>query len=230
VSVSLMQGGQAVQTVITAEDGGYRFDGLWPDEYVIQAAIPEGLIFVRPGDANYGASIIQDTQSGLSTPIQLLMAQHQLKSDILYIKSAKVGDLAWLDENQNGLVDGSEPRLSGVTIELTQNGKAIYETTTDAYGYYLFTDVYPGEYVLKASAYPELAPTTPVPELRIISSCLTSGDGSAAFSDAFLIGSGESSANFDLGYVLRDGCTLPQGAVFHDAPTRDWTLLNAIVK
>lgn len=230
VSVSLLQDGQVLKTIVTAEDGGYRFDGLWPDEYVIQASIPDGLIFVRPGDPNYGASIIQDTQSGLSHSIQLLMAQHQLHSDILYIKSAKVGDLAWLDENQNGLVDGSEPRLSGVVIALTQNGKAVYETTTDAYGYYLFPDVYPGEYVLKASAYPELVPTTPVKELRIISSCLTSGDGSAAFSDPFLIGSGESNANFDVGYVLRNGCTLPQGAVALDAPTRDWTLLNTIVK
>ncbi|MEG2315397.1 MAG: SdrD B-like domain-containing protein, partial [Clostridia bacterium] len=62
LTVSLLLGGEAtaVQTVTTAEDGSYRFDGLWPNDYYLQADLPSGMIFVRPNDANYpqGASVV----------------------------------------------------------------------------------------------------------------------------------------------------------------------------
>ena len=227
VTVTLFQNGQPFQTAQTDENGAYRFDGLWPDSYAIGASLPNGMIFVRPDDPNYpqGASVIHDTQEGLSESFQLLMAQHRLNCDLLYIKPAKVGDIAWLDENANGLVDGSEPRLSGVKVSLLQNGQTMYQTTTDASGYYLLNQVYPGEYVLQAQAWPELTPTQSVAALRIISSCLTSGDGAQAQSDAFRVESGETNLNFDLGYILRDGCALPAEAS-QPAPSRDWTLRN----
>ena len=212
---------------MTAEDGSYRFDGLWPGEYTLASSLPNGMIFVRPADPSYadGASFIDSTAEGMSDEFDLLMAQHQLSRDVLFIKPAKVGDIAWLDENANGLVDGSERRLPGVKVRLVQNAQTVYETTTNAYGYYLFDDVYPGEYVLEAAAWPQLKPTTPVESLRIISSCLTSGDGVKATSDPFRVESGETNANFDLGYVLMDGQTLPDEAIA-DAPGRDWTLAN----
>ena len=227
VTITLYQNGQPVQTAQTDENGAYRFDGLWPDSYAIGATLPDGMIFVRPDDSHYpaDASVIHDTKAGMSEPFQLLMAQHRLDCDILYIKPAKVGDIAWLDENANGLVDGSEPRLSGVRVSLMQNGEAVYQTTTDASGYYLLNQVYPGDYVLQAEAWPELAPTQSVEALRIISSCLTSGDGAQAQSDSFRLASGQTDLNFDLGYVLLDGCTLPAEAS-QQAPGRDWTLRN----
>ena len=227
LNVALLQNSQAMATAVTGEDGSYRFDGLWPGEYTLAAQLPGGMIFVAAHDPSYdeGASVITDPASGTSDPLNLLMAQHQLECDILFIKPGKVGDIAWLDENANGLVDGSERRLPGVTVRLTQNGETVYETTTNAYGYYLFNDVYPGEYVLTASAYSELGITTPVPALRLISSCLTSGDGALASTDSFRVESGTTNADFDLGYVLPEGKTLPAEAL-QDAPGRDWSISN----
>ena len=228
VTVTLWQNGAYVADTATDENGQYRFDGLWPDSYTLSASIPADLIFVRPGDPNYesGASIIASTEYGMSDPFPLFMAQHQLDQDILYIKSAKVGDLAWLDENRNGLMDGVERLMPGVKVRLMQNGAAIYETETNAYGYYLFDEVYPGEYTLEAGAYAELEPTRPVENLRIISSCLISGDGLSAQSESFRVESGERNLNFDLGYVLKDGQSIP-GAILVDAPGREWTQNNA---
>ncbi len=222
VTVTLMQNGQTLQTAVTGEDGSYRFDGLWPGEYSVSASLPGGMIFVRPDDPNYGTGASVITHDGLSDPIVLLMAQHQLSRDILYIKPAKVGDIAWLDANGNGLLDSGERMLPGVTVRLMQNGAVAYETATNESGYYLFDDVYPGEYVLEASAYPQLAPTKSVEALRIISTCLTSGDGTAAYSDAFHVESGTTNSHFDLGYVLLPGQTLPPEALV-EAPMRDWT-------
>lgn len=229
VSVTLWQNGVYAAETTTDENGQYRFDGLWPDTYSLSASVPEGIIFVRPGDPNYeaGASIIANTEYGMSDSFQLSMAQHMLEEDILYIKSAKVGDVAWLDENSNGLQDGSEHFIPGVTVRLIQNGEAVYETVTNEYGYYLFGDVYPGEYILEASAYEALKPAVPVEALRIISSCLVSGDGLNAHSESFRVESGERSLNFDLGYVLKDGQTVPE-VILTETDGRDWTIHNSL--
>ena len=226
ITVRLMQDGKAAASAVTGEDGSYRFDGLWPGQYTLTASMPDGMIFVRPNDPNYpeGATVMSDRQ-GESVAIQLEMAKHQLDSNILYIKPAKVGDLAWLDENANGLLDGDEKRLPNIAVTLVQDGKVQYETATDAYGYYQFADVYPGTYVLAAHADTALTPTTPVPEWRIISSCLTSGDGENAQSDPFDVVSGSDNRNFDLGYVLRDGQQLPE-SMAQPAPGRNWLKTN----
>lgn len=227
VTVTLLDAStnQVLATAASDETGAYRFDGLWPGEYRIQADLAADAIFVRPDDANYpqNVSIIQ-TDDGMSSVIALKMAEHQLERNVLYIRTAKVGDLAFVDENGNGLLDGSERRLPGVKVQLLQDGQVAYETTTDLHGYYQFANVYPGAYTLQAAAYPQLTITTPVPALRIISSCLTSGDGQSAQSDAFHVESGSVSTDFDLGYVLLPGQQLPQ---LPEEPTRDWSSWNA---
>ena len=230
VTVSLYKGGELspLMTVLTDDSGRYRFDGLWPDDYYLEAGLPSGTIFVRPDDPNYesGASAVTASGegSGTSELFYLHMAQHRLDMDVIYIKPARVGDLAWLDENGNGLVDEGEPGIPGITVQLLQDGEAVYETVTDAYGYYLFTDVYPGAYTLVAKAYPELTPTSQVEALRIISSCLVGGDGNEAHSDPFEVESGSLNVNYDLGYLLREGESLPSAITA--PPTRDWTLSN----
>ena len=45
--------------------------------------------------------------------------------------------------------------------------------------------------------------------LRIISSCLVGGDGNEARSDPFEVESGSLNVNYDLGYLLREGESLP---------------------
>ncbi|NLO86256.1 MAG: hypothetical protein GX096_12680 [Clostridiales bacterium] len=216
-----------LQTVETGEDGSYRFDGLWPDEYYLQAELPSSMVFVRPDDPNYqaGTSVITEVtgDAGMSEAFSLKMADHLLGQNIVYIKPAKIGDQAWLDENANGLVDGIEPKLAGITISLLQNDEIMYQMVTNEFGYYLFDDVYPGSYVLKAEAYPELGITMIIPELRMISSCLTSGDGTEARSDEFSVESGSKNVNFDLGYVLLEGKQL----TLDQQTTRDWTQRNA---
>ncbi|MDD3410513.1 MAG: SdrD B-like domain-containing protein, partial [Eubacteriales bacterium] len=230
VTVELHEAGALVASTVTGENGAYRFDGLWPDEYHIEASLPEGMVFVRPNDPNYaaGSSVITQTVDGKgrSDSFQLLMAQHRLQQNIVYIEPARVGDMAWLDSNANGLVDEGEPMLSGVTIHLVDESGAVASTTqTNAWGYYEFADVYPGTYTLRAIAYPELDITQPVPALRLISSCLVSGDGNEAVSDPISVVSGSADFNNDLGYVLKPGASLP--AEVTTSPTQDWSISYA---
>ena len=215
VTVTLYQGDstEALQTVQTDAKGEYRFDGLWPDSYRLEVGLPSGMIFVKPDDPNYktGDSVVTGTENGLgeSNAFQLEMARHLLDMNVILIKPAHVGDQVWLDANQNGLLDAEEPTINGVTIELLENGEVAYTTTSNEWGYYEFTDVYPGTYTLRAKAYPELGITQSIPSLRIISSCLTAGDGNSATSDPFSVVSGSTNFDYDLGYVLLKGQTMP---------------------
>ena len=176
VNIRLYQAGSesALQTVTTGEDGSYRFDGLWPGEYEIESDLPEGMIFVRQNDPNFenGATIVESSNetTGRSGVLVLEMAKHRLKENIWFIEPAKVGDQAWLDGNGNGLIDGGERLLPGVKVSLWMDGAKAYETETDAAGYYLFDQVYPGTYTLQAEAYPELDIAQSVEGLRMISS------------------------------------------------------------
>lgn len=223
--VLLDRSGAEIAAAVSGEDGSYRFDGLWPGDYTILAERATDAIFVRPGDPNYPDQVsVILTDDGASGVIALKMAEHRLNENILYIRTAKVGDLAWLDENSNGLLDGSERRLPGVKVQLLQDGEPVYETVTDLFGYYQFDHVYPGSYTLRAVAYDALTITKPVPALRIISSCLTAGDGVSAQSDPFTVESGCITNDFDLGYVLLPGQKLP---ALEEAPAKDWSMWNA---
>ncbi len=221
--------GQPVQATKTDAQGNYRFDGLWPGEYRIGVEQPDGMVFVKPDDPDYtlgdGAIQTVEDNTGMTAPFALAMARDVLTTDVLLIRPARVGDQAWLDTNANGLIDADEPLLNGVTVRLLQNGEAAYTTTTNAWGYYEFDGVYPGEYTLEAQAYPELTITKSIPALRMISSCLTSGDGESAQSDAFRVVSGSRNLDCDLGYVLRDGQTLPDTVT--PGPVQQWSRENA---
>ncbi len=209
-----MEGSPALlQTTVTDLQGTYRFDGLWPGNYVIEVVRPSGYVFTRPNDPDLNAedSIIRQISDefGTSDPFPLYMAQDRLALNVLLTIPAKVGNLVWLDTNGNGLIDGGEPMLNGVSVSLKQDGVAVYTTTSDEWGYYEFPDVYPGEYTLEAAAYPEFAITMPVPGLRIISSCLTSGNGTLASSDPFSVTSESVNFFYHLGYIIKRGEAMP---------------------
>ena len=231
VTVSLYQGNSAdaLQTVQTDDKGEYRFDGLWPDDYHLTVGIPSGTIFVRADDPNYqaGDSVVTSTENGIgvSDSFPLEMAHHLLDMNVILIKPARVGDQVWLDSNKNGLRDADEPSINGVTIQLMENGTVAYTTTSNEWGYYEFADVYPGTYTIQAQAYPELGITQSIPTLKVISSCLTSGDGNSAASDAFSVASGSKNFDFDLGYILLDGQTLPSAIV--PGAVQNWTNAGA---
>lgn len=57
--------------------------------------------------------------------------------------------IAWNDGNRNGVRDANEPVLSGVPVELWQQGELITACTTDADGHYLFEGLLPDEYVVR---------------------------------------------------------------------------------
>ncbi len=63
-----------------------------------------------------------------------------------------LGNLVWDDLNNNGLREGTEPGLPGVTVQLLDSdGNPITDTVTDANGIYTFTNLVSGTYSVRIS-------------------------------------------------------------------------------
>jgi hypothetical protein len=64
--------------------------------------------------------------------------------------NASIGDRVWLDSNGNGLQDTDEAGVAGVTVKLLNStGGEIGSKITDANGYYLFSNLTPGDYAIQ---------------------------------------------------------------------------------
>lgn len=60
---------------------------------------------------------------------------------------AALGNYVWIDTDRDGIQDGDELPVAGVTVTLyNAAGQPIATTVTDAYGMYMFTDLIPGTY------------------------------------------------------------------------------------
>lgn len=66
---------------------------------------------------------------------------------------ASLGDYVWFDENGNGIQDNGEPGVEGVNVALLDENENFIELTqTDSNGYYLFSDLDPGTYIVNFEA------------------------------------------------------------------------------
>ncbi|NNE14268.1 MAG: DUF11 domain-containing protein, partial [Saprospiraceae bacterium] len=70
-------------------------------------------------------------------------------SNVSVLIGYEIGDYVWHDLNGNGIQDNNEPGLEGWKVTLYNHlGFVVDVTETDALGYYLFEEVYPGKYYL----------------------------------------------------------------------------------
>jgi hypothetical protein len=81
----------------------------------------------------------------------VLSNEVNLTIDAGIYRYASIGDRVWDDLNANGLQDPGEPGIAGATVQLLDEfGAVIATTTTDANGDYLFNNLDPGTYSVRA--------------------------------------------------------------------------------
>jgi LPXTG-site transpeptidase (sortase) family protein len=69
------------------------------------------------------------------------------RDTLIVLANAALGDFVWNDLNANGIQDSGEPGINNVTVHLLDSGgNTISTTTTDASGFYHFTNLTPGTY------------------------------------------------------------------------------------
>ncbi len=129
--------GVLLGTATTDSSGVWTIGDLpaFTDVYVTVLASP-GLLQDGPlGPDHTGQVQYLNTSdcSGLTTSLLLVSACSNLPLEI--------GTTVWLDENADGLQNGNEPGIAGVTVNLYEDGtnNLIATTLTDADGHFIFT-------------------------------------------------------------------------------------------
>lgn len=135
VTLTLKNGiGTVVATTMTAGNGTYSFTALPSGNYTVDETQPLGYGSSTPNSRN-----ITLPPGGSGT------------ADFAEITSSIAGQV-WSDGNNNGVRDGVEPGIAGVSVALTGTdaaGAAVNRTTTtNASGAFSFIDVLGGTYTL----------------------------------------------------------------------------------
>jgi hypothetical protein len=142
-----------IATTTTDTRGLYLFDNLLPGDYVVGFTMPAGYSL---SPANQGSDDAKDSDvdpNTLRTVVTNLMSgEHDPTLDMgifLPAPPAAIGDQVWYDINKDGIQDGGETGVPGVTVELHRaDGSLVAVTTTDANGTYRFSNLPPGDYYL----------------------------------------------------------------------------------
>ncbi len=164
--------GALVNTTVTDALGNYQFTALPAGTYsVCQPVQPSGTI---NGTTTAGGVVSSLGSTGTAgTAANPTAASSQITSivlngdgtggavsgstnnDFAEIVTSSISGTAFIDQNNNGVQNGPDAPLAGVTIELRDAGNAVIATTvTDASGNYTFTGLPPGTYSVQQPTQP----------------------------------------------------------------------------
>ncbi|MBL9143555.1 MAG: carboxypeptidase regulatory-like domain-containing protein [Verrucomicrobiaceae bacterium] len=156
VTVNLVNGsGTVIGTTTTNATGRYVFMDLQPGTYAVQfpTSIQGGSMALTKLDI--GSNDEQDSDasqsSGKTANLTLASGESITSLDAGYVPNfGSIGDRVFADLDRDGVQDSDEPGIQGVTVTLLDdNGDPVGTTTTDAGGYYHFTGLQPGDYVVQ---------------------------------------------------------------------------------
>ena len=132
--------GDLMAITTTASDGTYNFTGIPDGTYTIEVS--------DVGEMLHGYWHTQGTDSEQSPKVVAVSGGNIMDVDFGYYKEgASLGNLVWLDYNEDGIQDANEPGLEGAVVTLTidYNNDGTTDISlaqvTDADGYYGFEKV-----------------------------------------------------------------------------------------
>ncbi|WP_298816691.1 SdrD B-like domain-containing protein, partial [uncultured Chloroflexus sp.] len=146
------------QTTTTDANGFYRFDNLAPGTYQIRFSdLPSGLTF-SPADSGSDDDRDSDVVNAAGETASFVLSSNQtdLSRDAGLYPLLSLGNLVWVDANNNGIVDSGEEGASGIQVRLYRdsNANGLWDTTdhlvattlTDSDGRYRFSNLPQGDY------------------------------------------------------------------------------------
>ncbi len=157
---------QTANNPVGSNPGYYSFTHLIQGRYYVEFTLPNGYTWTtQAGSVDDPANSDADRDLGTSGPVYLNAGEHNPNIDAgVYLVNLSLGNRVWFDTNNDGLDnDGPASSLgtgvSDVSVELyadtDSNGSyspgvdtLLGMTTTNASGYYTFTDLRAGAYVV----------------------------------------------------------------------------------
>lgn len=152
VTLELFQDGNLIGSTTTGSNGEYSFTDLFPGEFYVRvrkATLPPNTaVSLKPNVGNDNTDSDFMPTPGTSATIVLTDCQ-TARFDLALSPRGSLGDLVWKDANNDGLQQGAERGVAGVTLRLFRNGVQVATDTTDTFGKYLFSNLIDGIYTLQ---------------------------------------------------------------------------------
>lgn len=133
-------------------------DGLGVDGAVVSGL--HTLSYEMVGGLPRGDEPLGDNTHGLTLSPSIGDSFTNLTIDLAVVQTARLGDTVWFDRDGDGIIDGDEEGIAGVTVTAVWLGldgvpgggdDVTFTTTTDANGNYLFEGLPGGQYVVTVS-------------------------------------------------------------------------------
>jgi hypothetical protein len=152
VLVTLQVPGGGITTTTTGPTGYYTFTNLISGTYRITFTAPSGYTFTLVNTGGEPTDSDADPSTGGAGPLPLNAGDNDLTWDAGLWRPAQLGDFVWSDDNRDGVQDPGEGGIPGVTVTLQLPGGGISTTTTNASGFYSFTNLISGTYRITFTA------------------------------------------------------------------------------
>ncbi|MBK8737149.1 MAG: hypothetical protein IPL98_15070 [Saprospiraceae bacterium] len=162
-----------LQTTVTTNGGptgsaGYYNFTVDPGTYVVMFMAPTGNTLSPTGNGTTTTDSDPNPTTGNSNPVTVTSGGSNQTIDAGLYQPASLGNYVWEDLNKNGIQEAGEPGVNGVTVLLKNaNGTVLQSTVTatnaGTAGYYQFTNLAPGDYIvmfMTPTGYNETTPNT----------------------------------------------------------------------
>ncbi|MGB5687604.1 MAG: SdrD B-like domain-containing protein, partial [Candidatus Electrothrix sp.] len=153
VKLYAADGTTLLDTVTTDSSGNYSFVRLSSGDYIVEVTKPTGASLTAQDAGAATEDKDSDFADGTSRTgiITLAPGEDNIDIDAGLAYANTLGDTVWHDADGNGIQDGGEPGIQGVTVELMDStGTTVLgTTTTGATGSYSFTNLLPADYVVR---------------------------------------------------------------------------------
>ena len=146
VMVTLMQGGTAVATASTDENGAYALRSLRPGTYRVRMTLPVDALFSEGTSLKTAGSAAQE---GETAELTLDMGETKQMDTVATVLASAIAGCAWSDDNADGRMNAGEPALTDVTVELLSGGKVVGRTQVSEDGIYAFALLRSGSYQVR---------------------------------------------------------------------------------
>ena len=134
-------------TAVSDAEGHWMLDALRPGEYTLEVAMPEDFVTSRmPGNAMPIAS----GYHAQSVPMTIAMGQTEENQVLGGARPATLSGRVWLDENNDGKMDGEEARPAGLTVTVLDDadGSVFATLRTDENGAFMAEGMIPGSFTV----------------------------------------------------------------------------------
>ncbi len=134
---------QLIQTTTTAVDGSYNFENVLAGDYYIIYNLSSNYIFSTMDVTNANG----DGSTDIFTLAPGAILSNQATGAY---RNGSIGNLVFLDNNDDGIQDNSDAGLEGIALTLfDETGTNQEEIVSDENGNYSFDNITPGKYIIQ---------------------------------------------------------------------------------